>query len=409
MFLLVAPAVVLYSQGYRFDFDSKKITQTGGLFLKILPKQAEIYLDGELEEKTDFFFGSVLIENLLPKKYQIKVVKEGYFPWEKTLEIKEKEVTEVKNIVLFPENLNFNIISQGVEKFWFSPNQRRIILQELDETGWSLKLYDLDKSVKSHLINETNISKKGVDLIGLEFSENSKEVSLKTAIAEQIKYFSLTLDKTPPTLTEAKQPATSSEDIIVSKKFNNDTYYLDNTGHLFKNEERLDEKPFPIQTETEYTLEIFPNFVFLKEGNTLYRFNPGLKSFEKFFDGEIKTLKISPDSEKLLLLSNYEICVLFLKDKLDQPQRKAGEKILISRLSEKIMDCLWVNPDYLIFNTQDKIRIIEIDDRDRINVIEIKNLPQITGEMEIFWNETDKNLYLLQQEILYASGVLIPG
>jgi len=84
IFLSAAPAVVLYSQGYRIDFDNKKISRTGGLFLKIEPKQVEIYLDGKLTEKTDFFFGSVLIENLLPKKYEIEIKKPEFATWEKT-------------------------------------------------------------------------------------------------------------------------------------------------------------------------------------------------------------------------------------------------------------------------------------------------------------------------------------
>ena len=71
LFLLIAPVTIFYSQGYRFDIDSKKITQTGGLFLKIEPKQVEIYINGKLKKKTDFFFGSALIENLLPRKYKI--------------------------------------------------------------------------------------------------------------------------------------------------------------------------------------------------------------------------------------------------------------------------------------------------------------------------------------------------
>ena len=50
MFLLIAPTAVFYSLGYRIDFDSKKISQTGGLFLKVLPKQVEVYLvEGEHE------------------------------------------------------------------------------------------------------------------------------------------------------------------------------------------------------------------------------------------------------------------------------------------------------------------------------------------------------------------------
>jgi hypothetical protein len=126
LFILIAPSIVLYSQGYRIDLENKKFTQTGGLFLKILPRQTDIYIDGKLNKRTDFFFDSVLIENLLPKKYKVEVKKEEHHSWEKTLEIKEKEVTEAKNIILFPQNINFSVLAGQVEQFWFSPDQRKI-------------------------------------------------------------------------------------------------------------------------------------------------------------------------------------------------------------------------------------------------------------------------------------------
>ena len=69
LFFLTTPPTILYSQGYRFDIADKKITSTGGLFLKVLPRNANIFLDNVLADKTDFLFGSVLIENLLPEKY----------------------------------------------------------------------------------------------------------------------------------------------------------------------------------------------------------------------------------------------------------------------------------------------------------------------------------------------------
>lgn len=425
---------VLYSQGYRIDFDSKRITQIGGLFLKVGPKRAEVYLDGKLKNKTDFFFGSLLIEDLLPKKYKIEIKKPGFSSWEKTLEIKEKEVTEAKNIILFPENLNFSEISKRVEKFWFSPDQKKIVLKESNppaDGGWALKLYDLDKNVKSHLINEKNIYLKGADLLNLEFSENSKEIYLEVGAAEQIKNFSLSADKAPSLLTEIKKTATSAENIIISKKTtkNNDAYFLNKDGHLFKNEEQLTEKPFPVREETEYALETFPNFIFLREGEVLYELNPNLKSFEKFFDG-IRGLKISPDSKKLVYFSDYEIWILFLKEKFNQPQKKAGEKVFLMRLSEKIQDIFWLNSDYLVFNTGSKIgsvrsespettllpatgtfngvKISEIDDRDKINVININPPANNGGGVEIFWNQIDKKIYILIGEILYSSNVLFP-
>ena len=425
LFLLIAPLAILYSQGYRIDFnppaDGKIITQTGGFFLKAAPKQVEIYFDGKLKKKTDFFFGSALIENLLPKEYKIEVKKQEYHSWEKTLGLKEKEVTEAKNIVLFPKNPNFTILSKQVKDFWFSPDQRKIVLKEEsqstdEKTEWFLKLYELNKEIKSRLIDEKDIFSKGADLLGLNFSADSKKIFLNIGMMEQEKYFSLEIDKIPPNLTEKEPSLPSFENILVEQELNNDIYYLDSFGNLFKNQEKLSEESFHIKPETEYILKAFTDFIFLQEAQTLYQFNPDLKYFEKFAEG-INSLKISPDSKKIVYFSNYEIWILFLKEKLEAPAKKAGEKLFLIRLSEKIKDIFWLNSHYLVFNTEDKIKITEIDERNRINIIDVvefKNLPEensseeLLKETQIFWNKTDNKLYILSNENLYRSTALIP-
>jgi len=402
LFLLIAPTAIFYSQGYRFDFETKKITQTGGLFLKAEPKQVEVFIDGKLKKKTDFFFGSALIENLLPKKYKIQIKKEGYYPWEKNLEIREKEVAEARKIVLIPENPSFSILDDKVKEFWPSPNEKMVVLKEADGDGWALKLYDLENGVKSHLIEEKDVYSKGADLLGLEFSPDSKEIYLNVGVKEQEKNFVLGLDKVPPVLTERKiTPQT--EDIVTSQVFNGENYYLDSSGHLFKNEERLTEKPFPVKPETKYALEIFQNFLFLHEGQVLYQFNPDLKSFEKFFE-PIKDLKISPDYKKIVYFSDYEIWILFLEKINDQPKRESRDKLFLIRLSEQIKDCFWLNSDYLIFNAANKTKIAEIDDRDRINVVDVAEFEN----PKIFWNQFDKKLYVLSDSNLYQSERLLP-
>jgi hypothetical protein len=401
LFLLIVPLAVLYSQGYRIDWDNKKLTQTGGLFLKILPKQVEVYFDGKLKEKTDFFFGSILIENLLPKKYKIGVKKAGFYPWEKTLEIKEKEVTEAKNIVLFPENPDFTILTKEVEGFWFSPNQKEIILKEKEKNGWSLKLYQIEKDVKSHLINEKDIYLKGADLMNLEFSDDSKEITLEIGLREQIRYFTLRLDEVPLLLTEVEPQTPPLDNVVSYQEINNDIYYLDNFGNLFKNGRKLTETAFFVKPETEYELSIFQDFIFLREGKTLYWLNPNSKSFEKFFEG-IQDLKISPDSKKMVYFSDNEIWILFLRD--INTEKKAGDRVFLMRLSEKIKDCFWLDPNHLIFNSGDIIKISEIDERDRINIVDVVELKN----PEIFWNKVEKRLYVLSEDNLYRSGVLLP-
>jgi hypothetical protein len=407
LFLLATPAIVLYSQGYRIDLNppsgGKVLTQTGGIYLKVLPKQVEAYLDGKLKQKTDFIFGSLLTEDLLPKKYKIEIKKAGFYSWEKTLEVKEKEVAEAKNVVLFPVNPDFSVLSKNVDNFWFSPDQRKIVLQEKEKNGWSLKLYEADKNVKSHLMYSADISKIGADLMNLEFSEDSKKISLEISSGEELKYFTISLDKTPATLIKSIKPQPLSENTVASNKINNDSYFLDNSGNLYKNEGKLTEKSFPVKKETEYSLEVFSNFIFLKEGQVLYRFNPDSKSFEKFFDG-IKGLKISPDLRKLAYFSDNEIWVLFLEDIMSQPQKKAGDKLFLVRLSEKIDDIFWLNSDYLMFNSGDKVKIGEADDRDKINIIDMAEFKN----PDFFWGQYDKKLYILSEGSLNRSDILLP-
>ena len=463
LFLLSAIIIVFYSQGFRFDFEKKKITQTGAFYFKVLPKSTQVYLDDQSKKKAAFFFGSIFIDNLLPKKYNIKIKKEGHFTWEKNLEIKEKEVTEAKNIILIKKSPNFFPLIKGVEKFFFSPDEKKIILLETKETGWEIKLYDLKNNIKSHLIKSIDIGKKGVDFLDLNFSSDSKKLLLKVVLKENLKYYLIDLDKTPVVLTPLDFLAEDLEGIsfnpkdsqklfflqkgklkeadLIRKEFsptplenvltwtilNGNIYYLEKSGYLFKTDsffggrERINEIVFPLKDETKYEISVFPEFFFLKENEALYFLNPETKAFEKFFEG-VKKLKISPDFEKLVYFTDSEIWVLFLKEQYGQPPKKTGEKLFLTRFSDKIEELFWFSSHYLVFNSGNKIKIAEVDERDRINIFDLTEFSSVAksygGSSEafgeggknpkIYFNQTDKKLYLLSEGNLFSSEKLLP-
>ncbi len=466
LFLLAAFLTVCYSLGWRFDWGAKKIVQPGIFYLKVWPKSVQIYLDGKSKKKTDFFFGSALIENLLPKKYDIEIKKEGFHDWRKTLEIKERQVTEAKNIVLIPENPDFKIITKGVKDFFFSPDEKKIILKEEEvnsgKTIWSLKLFEIDKNVKSQLINERDISKKeSVQLLGLKFSPDSKKILLELGLKENIIYYLLEIDKAPSILTpldflgpeveevyfnpknpqkllalltpikeesalaspDGKISEELSEIDLVNKKISppllknvisclildNDIYYFDTLGFIYKTNfsfnpgDKLNIIPFPLKKETKYEITASNSHIFLEENDILYIFDEGKKSFQKIFE-PVKNFKFSPDSKKLLYFNDYEIWILFLEKITDSPQKEAGDQLFLTRFSEKIDEVFWYTNHYFIFNTGGKIKIAEIDDRDKINIVDLTNLK----EPKIFWNQNNKKLYLLSEENLYTSEKLVP-
>src|SRR4030042_4683317 len=83
IFILLAPSIIFYSFGYRFNFETKKIVKTGAFYFKVLPKSAQISIapldskgnvvkEKETIKKTDFFFGPALMENFCRKKNEKK-------------------------------------------------------------------------------------------------------------------------------------------------------------------------------------------------------------------------------------------------------------------------------------------------------------------------------------------------
>ncbi len=528
LFLIVAPVTILYYLGWHFDWETKKIIQPGVFYFKIWPKNSQIYLNEEFEKKTDFFFGSALIENLSPKKYSIEIRKQGFHSWKKTLEIKEREVTEAKNIILISENPNFTIISKGIESFYFSPDNKKIILKEETNTnpenpqnpesssllanrslgeGWALKLFDLEKNVKSLLIEEKDISLPArsslgeggeqVQLIDLKFSPDSKRILLEVGIistpdVEELApanssfseknlggpeapretsgvkiYYLLEIDKVPVVLTpldflgpdvqevyfnpknpqkllilktgklseadltllnptksersnltgliDKKISSPHFENIITCSVLKNNIHCLDNSGFVFRTDfsfspkEKLNTTPLPPKKETEYKIFGINSHIFLKESNILYSLNKAQKTFEKLFE-PVKNLRFSPDSKKLVYFNNYEIWILFLEQIYNQPQREAGEKVFLTRFSEKINEIFWYTNHYLVFDVGDKIKIIEIDNRDKINIVDFAEFPSSKKGKppKIFWNQTNKKLYILSEETLYSSKKLVP-
>lgn len=427
LFILIAPSAIFYSLGYRFDFDSRKIVQTGAFYFRVWPKNAQIYLDGRLKKKADFLFGSVFIDNLLPKKYLVEIKKEGYLSWKKTLEVKEKEVTESKNVFLIPENPKFESIDEKIEDFFFSPDGKKIIFKK----NGNLEFLDLEKN-KKELIFEGN------EISNLTFSQDSKRIFFKTGgknLIFEFKRGSIPLDFLEKVEKISFNPKTEEKifflkgsnlfeanfkkreinfepilkDLITYQVSDSNLFWISKNGFLFKTdfsgkiEEKLSFEPFPLKEDNEYQIFLKLPKIFLRENDILYLFDFDLKIFQKFFE-PIKGFEFSPDGKKMVYYNNYEIWVLFLEEKYDQPQKKTGDKIFLTRFSEKIGDCFWYTSDYLIFNVNKKIKIAEIDDRDRINIYDLVE----SKEPKIFFNQFDKKLYILSEEKFLSSEKLLP-
>lgn len=96
IFLISGTALaILWARGYRPDLKNGTIKGTGLLSTNSYPTGAQVFINDELTTATNNTL------NLSPGEYQIKIVKDGYLPWEKTLKL-EKELVTQTNALLFP-------------------------------------------------------------------------------------------------------------------------------------------------------------------------------------------------------------------------------------------------------------------------------------------------------------------
>lgn len=92
----IAVIAIYLSKGYTFSTIDKKISGTGIISVTSLPDGASVFIDGHLVTATN-----TTLSQLSPRTYNIKLVKEGFIPWEKNVEVKEGLVSEIK-ATLFP-------------------------------------------------------------------------------------------------------------------------------------------------------------------------------------------------------------------------------------------------------------------------------------------------------------------
>ncbi|HJN62116.1 MAG TPA: hypothetical protein QGH92_00740 [Candidatus Parcubacteria bacterium] len=347
LFLSAAPLTIFYSQGYRFDFQEKRFVQTGGLYFKVRPLGAEIYLNGKLVKDTSILFGTALVENLLPKTYDVEIKKEGFHSWQKNLEVKEKLVAEAKNIVLIPKEPEFSLLEENIEDFWFSDDGEKLVYKKFGEEKEKLESVKIPQVIKKDLISH----------------------------------------------------------IVVS----NSILWLNNQGFLSKSDltgktlEIFNTKPLSIKEEKEYKIVVKNSSkIFIQEDNSLFYLNEESKIFEKISDS-VKNLKFSPDFKKVVYFNNYEIWVYFLESEEGQPHREDKEKLFLNRFSQSLGNVFWLSNHYLIFNLEDKIKVAEIDNREKLNIVDIAEFQN----PKIFFHQKDKKLYVLTKGNLYISEVLL--
>ncbi len=467
-FLILTPLTIFYANGYRINFSTGEIVKLGGLYLKIEPPSAYVYLDNVLVKKTSLFFNSVFLNNLLLKEWLIRVEKDDYHSWEKHLRIEGSLVTEAKNIILFPKNINFEFKDRDIKNSFFSPSGRLVILKRFEKNGWRLEIIDNAESKKNGFILESEISpffkqdsklkkaKTSISLGEIVWSSDEKRIIFEAGYGNQKRIFSFDVHSNKLSLL-------AQESFWNGAKFNpqnsNEIMFIDNQkegGELVLMRISDDKKEKVPLSENNGSLK--NNFVAFSfsNGNIVFLDQKGF-----LYKGEIKNEKISilealnlkpleiknknykifsPARSRFLILEDDALYYINPKDHLlsliservknvfSDPENK---KILI--LKEKEIIVFYLESEYqqpaqlesdsfLIQSSGEEIKnafwinphYIVFSEKDGIFITEIDNRDRVNkykisefNNPEIFWFSAKRILFALSEDNFYFNGEIL--
>ena len=340
LFVILVPTIILYALGYAFDFETKKIVPTGGIYLKSYPPKAEIYINENPKGKTAKF-----IKRLIPKTYDIKVVKENYHSWQKQLLIKPGLVTKAEDIFLIPFNPKIFLLATESEEY-VSFFKEPYSLKEITEI--------IKRKSRNTIFNVENLN-LNPDKSRFYFLSNNN-------------LYSLELDK-----NNIENSVLSN--VLVSNVLN---YVIYKNGILY----------FEYFTGQIYELDV-----------------TSLKSapfFEQVFPSfnQCKWI-ISNDNKKLLCQKDKSVEILWLGKVINNSISREKGDIEKIDFNEKINDVIWhgKTDEHLIIATDNSILVTELDNRPLRNTINFIT----TENPKIKYDTKQKTLYFLSQDRLYKT------
>jgi len=408
LFVILVPIILLYTQGYRYNFKRGRVQKTSILIISSLPKKAAIYLNNKLVEDDTT---PARLERVLPGDYEIKLVKDGYHDWSKKLPAFENGTTFAEDVILWKKSIPLLLKSGQINGWLTSPDDKKIIMITDDN-----KIIYLE--IENKRIKNIDALEGYQNLKILGWSNSSKKIIISGLTESKTEYLVVNIEDNPatilqlsskylPTSANSLKWDTTSDNYIFSANdeglwqtdlfrqdhnliladhlpqdfisrgndiyfFENDTIYKksfnDDEIEVFLNpdEVRSDNQPTGCQ-ECSFVSQDQPKIVLLdRENQNLFvidpeRKTPTVQSVAK----DIYWLK----NDTLLFYNDWEIWIYELNEK---------EPELITRLGQPIKKAIW-HPigRHIIFVANDAIKVIELDNRELRNIIELISMDDI--------------------------------
>lgn len=394
IFLVVAPLIVLYTMGYRYNFTKGRVQKTGILKITSVPRGADIYLNGV---KYALSQTPAKIKYLLPGDYEIKLSKSGYHDWGKKLAVYDNGTTFAEKILLWKQSSLEALTAISTPSWLVSPDKNIVALN--DDQG-NVSLLDINSGLFGEISGGNiglidNLTEKNLRLSA--FSPSGRYLLAQTE-ADQY-YLIDTISKNDKKIEDRNFLSvkwdTDNDNLyglnktgvwqinlnslkanIISKTLADDFYISQKTLYLLS-QGAISRQDLGGQDGSEEITKLnCDNNCRIKmiTGSKIFVANMANQDlFIIDLNRQIKTISAKAkgidwlNDNSLIFYNDFELYIYdFAKD---SPE-------LITRLGTRINFAVW-HPQgkHIFFSTDNKIKIIELDNRELRNTIDLAEAP----------------------------------
>lgn len=462
LFMLVAPTVVLFAQGYRFNWENNIFVYSGSITVKSWPRDIEIYIDGKKQDSKNLNLinRAYTINGIKPGKYRLTCSRPGFTSWEKEINVHSGLTTEFWNVILFPNEENretevFEFDQENITQFFLSPNKNdELILFANKENSNRVETLNT-KNQEREILFETDLYSFVEKESGLNIEWNAENKKFILPVVDQNEKEDYLIVNTEDEsflilsdffdenkIKKARWMFDEKNQLLVLNDKNqlfNFNYQEETTELIAENVGDYDFADYNIyytrlpnnfvweikqsdlENKKQITSEIIKsdkeNFIKItaydKHRIFLSDKNNNLVFIEDKEKGEILNIKptekitgvqFSNDGKKLLCWNENEIWYYMLKDWEVQPKRYLGDKITIARSSETIKNVQWLdNYENIVLSTGNKIRSFEADPRNKTNISNLKTTDQNLEEKDLIYNKSNQTAYYLDNNKIFST------
>jgi hypothetical protein len=402
-FFIITPLVLLYTSGWNYNWKIGKIESTGVIIIDIqTPRMCAVEVE-HYKTTTLLPFTVYHLNQLKPGEYKIRISKENYHPWEKTIEVAGNTTSFVDKVVLFKDTQPDILENEKIQQWFGGSNRYAIFHKEHNNTKelWLFDAYDESQDLLyRQVINP--LSTATAEINAGDWSAQSAYFLWKNNDEHQI--FNINnLNEDPLDLDKLILPATiknyqwhnTNNNILYLVNSNHEVwqihinnretlrlgqltkesnsivvndqtiYYLENNSEgvsLYQNKSEtiLKLMDFPVG---EYQLKTLAENIFTVQDlnakkSYLFVTNKGKLTFQEI---NALNLQLSPNKNKFTYSTNtFEIWTL---ENFYSTEKK-GDTYLLTRLSQTPENLQWhYSNEYLYYTINNELKIIELDGR----------------------------------------------